>query len=78
MSKDSAKFELDPHEIVRWHRGPKYFGYKFTQLAEKIKSGEIPMPIPLSETGRACGWTGAQIIEHHRRLHATANKRRVA
>ena len=62
--------ELDPNQIVRWSEGRKYFGYKHTQLDEKIKSGEIPAPFPLSNTGRAKGWTGRQIIEHQQRLRA--------
>jgi predicted DNA-binding transcriptional regulator AlpA len=62
--------ELDPNQIVRMSEGPKYFGYKHTQLPEKIKSGEIPAPFLLSDTGRAKGWTGRQIIEHQRRLLA--------
>jgi predicted DNA-binding transcriptional regulator AlpA len=59
--------ELDPYQIVRLREGRKYFGYGPTQIDEKIKSGEIPAPIALSDTGRAKGWTGRQIIDHHRR-----------
>lgn len=62
--------ELDPNQIVRWSEGSKYFGYKHTQLDEKIKSGEIPAPFSLSDSGRAKGWTGRQIIEHQQRLLA--------
>jgi hypothetical protein len=54
--------------------GPRYFGYRHTQLDEKIRSGEIPAPLSLSASGRAKGWLGRQIIEHHRRLLALANK----
>jgi predicted DNA-binding transcriptional regulator AlpA len=66
---------LDPNQIVRWKDGLKYFGYKHSALAEKIKSGELPRPIPLSDTGRACGWLGSQIIEHQRRMREAAEKR---
>ena len=62
------KPELDPDEVVRQCDGLKYFGYKSTQLAEKIKAGEIPAPFALSPGGRAKGWLGRQIIEHHQRL----------
>jgi predicted DNA-binding transcriptional regulator AlpA len=55
--------ELEPNEIVRWSAGPKYFGLKRTALNEKIKSGEIPPPMPLSDNGRATGWLGRVIIE---------------
>jgi hypothetical protein len=56
--------ELSPNEIVRWRDGPKFFGFKLTQQQEKIASGEIPPPIALSDSGRAKGWLGQQIIEH--------------
>lgn len=70
--------ELDPNQIVRMSEGRKYFGYKHTQLDEKIKTGEIPAPIPLSDSGRAKGWLGHQIIEHQRARMAAALKRGAA
>jgi hypothetical protein len=59
---------LHPNEIVRKCDGPKYFGYGHTEIDAKIKSGEIEAPIALSESGRAKGWTGQQIINHQQRL----------
>lgn len=59
---------LDPHQIVRRCDGTKYFGFKHSALELKIRDGEIPLPIPLSEKGRATGWTGQQIIDHHARM----------
>jgi predicted DNA-binding transcriptional regulator AlpA len=67
--------DLDPNQIVRPREGRKYFGYGPTQIDEKIKSGEIPAPVALSASGRAKGWLGQQIIEHHRRLMAAAEQR---
>jgi hypothetical protein len=64
--------ELDPNQIVRFRQGRKYFGYGPTQLDLKIRAGEIPAPITLSDTGRAKGWLGQQIIDHHRRMLAAA------
>jgi predicted DNA-binding transcriptional regulator AlpA len=58
--------EMNPNEIVRTKNGPKVFGLGPTQIAKKIKQGEIPAPIPLCETGRASGWTGFQINEYRR------------
>jgi predicted DNA-binding transcriptional regulator AlpA len=58
--------EMDPNEIVRTKNGRKVFGLGPTQIAKKIKLGEIPAPIPLSESGRASGWTGCQINEYRR------------
>jgi predicted DNA-binding transcriptional regulator AlpA len=65
---------LDPHQIIRRREGRKYFGLGLTQIDEKIKKGEIPKPIALSDSGRATGWTGRQIIEHQARLVAAAAK----
>jgi predicted DNA-binding transcriptional regulator AlpA len=67
---DSPAAELDPWQIVRFRDGKKWFGYGPTQLEEKIKSGEVPKPMRLSDSGRALGWLGKQIIEHHRKLEA--------
>jgi predicted DNA-binding transcriptional regulator AlpA len=63
---------IHPNEIVRLKDGPKYYGLSPTQIDAKIKTGEIPAPIPLSASGRAKGWLGHQIIDHQRRLLATA------
>jgi predicted DNA-binding transcriptional regulator AlpA len=72
---DQDDLDLDPNEIIRPKDGRKYFGYGHSQLAELIKQGEIPPPFPLSETGVAKGWTGRQIIEHHRRRIALRNRK---
>ena len=73
--KRDDDLDVDPNEIVRLNQGTKYFGYQHSQLAEKIEAGEIPQPYLLSETGRALGWTGRQIIDHHRkRVALTAKK----
>jgi predicted DNA-binding transcriptional regulator AlpA len=61
---------LAPDQIVRWREGKKYFGYGHTQLVEKIAAGEIPAPLNLSDTGRAKGWLGSDIIAHQQRLLA--------
>jgi predicted DNA-binding transcriptional regulator AlpA len=52
-----------PQTLGKFCEARNYFGYQPTQLDEKIKAGEIPTPIPLSDTGRAVGWLGSQIIE---------------
>jgi hypothetical protein len=54
--------------IYRKHEGPKFFGLQSSQLEEKIRSGEIPAPVSLTKSGRAKGWFGWQIAEHHRQL----------
>jgi predicted DNA-binding transcriptional regulator AlpA len=66
---------LDPNEIFRPKRAEKYFGFKHSQIHEKVKSGELPAPIRLSASGSAVGWLGSQIIEFHQtRLALTKAK----
>jgi predicted DNA-binding transcriptional regulator AlpA len=71
----SADLTLDPNEIFRPRQARKYFGLGHSQIALKIKSGEIPAPIKLSASGSAVGWLGSQLIEYHKtRLALTAKK----
>ena len=64
--ESEALSELDANQIVRQADGWKYFGYGHSRLEELIRAGKIPKPFPLVEGGRAKGWLGRQIIEHHR------------
>lgn len=54
---------INPDLLYRVTDAIKYFGYRPTQLTEKIKSGDIPPPVKLSTSGHAAGWFGRQIIE---------------
>jgi predicted DNA-binding transcriptional regulator AlpA len=58
---------LHPNQVIRKSEGRKYFGLGPSQLAEAIKRGEIPAPFSLTESGRAQGWLGQQILDHQRR-----------
>jgi predicted DNA-binding transcriptional regulator AlpA len=75
MKQPKSSEPLNPDHIYRLREGRRLFGYGPTQLAEKIKSGEIPPPMDLSETGRAKGWLGRVIIEHHERRLAASKQR---
>jgi hypothetical protein len=61
---------LVPDQIYRRKEARDWFGYGRTQLDELIKAGLVPAPFPLSPGGRAQGWFGHQIIEHHAKLKA--------
>ena len=68
MPETTKKSEpLDPNEIVRLGKGPKYFGLRLTQQAERIKNDpEFPKPFALGGAGsRARGWFGYQINAWH-------------
>ena len=64
--------------IYREREGGPFFGYKPTQLHEKILSGEIPRPIPLSDSGRAVGWFGRQIMAWQAEREAAADRQAAA
>jgi hypothetical protein len=51
-----------PHFFYRFKDGYKFFGYMPTQLGERIERGDVPMPVSLSDNGRAKGWFGRAII----------------
>jgi predicted DNA-binding transcriptional regulator AlpA len=63
----SSDLTLDPNQVFRPKDAQRYFGLKSTQIAAKVKCGEIPPPIRLSASGSAVGWLGSQLIEYHRR-----------
>ena len=65
---------LAPDQIYRPNEARFFFGYKSTQLDEKIKAGEIPTPISLSDTGRAKGWLGRQIIKWQAEREAASKR----
>jgi hypothetical protein len=53
---------LHPDWFYRKAEAGPYFGYKPTQLDEKIASREIPAPISVTASGRTKGWFGRTII----------------
>ena len=54
------------HRIIRRRNLPKYVGLQRTQIAELIKSGQFPRPIPLSDSGRAVGWLWDEVAAWQR------------
>jgi hypothetical protein len=63
---------IEPDQIYRTTLYESLFGYGEQATNDKIKSGELPMPFPLSEGGRARAWTGRQILEHRARMQELA------
>jgi len=41
---------------------PQFVGLRRTQIAELIRAGQFPKPIPLSDTGRAVAWLESDLI----------------
>ncbi len=67
-------FPLSPNTIVRKADGPRVFGLRPTAIDDAIAEGRIPPPMRLTLGGRACGWTGAQILEHRHKLLEQAER----
>jgi predicted DNA-binding transcriptional regulator AlpA len=63
--RKKAKTKARPNNRRPIYTGPRilrlpavlaFSGYGKSQLDEKIKAGEFPAPIKLSDSGRAVGW----------------------
>jgi predicted DNA-binding transcriptional regulator AlpA len=84
MERDMTKKQepqprsLHPDQIYRPSEARLFFGFRATQLTEKIKAGEIPAPMKLSDSGHAVGWLGSVIIAWQAARVAAATKRKVA
>lgn len=55
----------DPNRLNRMFRLrdlPQFVGLRRTQIAELIKAGEFPKPVPLSDSGRAVAWLEQDLI----------------
>lgn len=55
----------EPARLNRMYRLkelPQFVGLRRTQIAELIKAGQFPKPIPLSDTGRAVAWLESDLI----------------
>jgi hypothetical protein len=76
--RDRRPRPLYPDYFYRINEGPDYFGYKPTQLRERILAGEIPPPVKLSPDGRAAGWYGRTIIAHQQKIQANASSENAA
>jgi hypothetical protein len=76
MTKRKASTELigeiQPDRIYRTTLSPAIFGYGPQATRDKIKSGELPTPFPLSASARFDAWTGKQILDHRARMQALA------
>jgi hypothetical protein len=67
--------EIRPDQIYRTTLSPVLFGYGPQATRDKIRSGELPTPFPLSPSARFEAWTGKQILEHRAQMQALAIER---
>jgi predicted DNA-binding transcriptional regulator AlpA len=54
---------INPDFLYRQTILPAFLGLGLSQIKAKIKSGEFPKPVKLSEHGRAIGYYGSQLLE---------------
>ena len=77
MSKpkpDVDEFELRPDFFYRKHSPVALgvIGLGTTQIDEALDRGELPPLVDATDSGRACGWYGFQLIELQRQRLAKA------
>jgi predicted DNA-binding transcriptional regulator AlpA len=68
--------QLYPHQVIRYRDAAPYFGYKHAQFDALVRSGGLPKPFPLSETGKASGYTGRMILDHLEKMQKRPTKSR--
>jgi hypothetical protein len=64
--------EIIPGQFYRTTQSPAIFDLGWQATKNKIRSGEFPRPMPLSEGSLITGWLGSQILEHRARMQALA------
>ena len=64
--------DIKPDQIYRTTMSQELFCLGPQATADKIKSGELPPPFPLSESSRARAWTGQQILDHRVKMRELA------
>ena len=53
---------IHPDYIYRTAEARRFCGYGPTQFREKIRTGEVPPGMKLSDSGRARGWLGRGLL----------------
>ena len=55
--------KINPDWFYRKADACRFYGLGPTELEKQIKAGNIPKPVKLTDSGRACGWFGRDILE---------------
>ena len=73
MSADQ-NFGIEPSWLYRKssEETRKILGLRPTQIDAAIASGDLPPPVRLTASGRACGWLGQTLIQLIRERQARA------
>jgi predicted DNA-binding transcriptional regulator AlpA len=67
--------DIKPDHLYRVSRAAEIFGYGPQSIRDKIKSGELPQPFPLSASSRFEAWLGQDILDHRAHMRVLAAKR---
>jgi predicted DNA-binding transcriptional regulator AlpA len=62
MAEQDSQDQPFLHRLYRPRDLPAVVGLRRTQIAELIKAGKFPKPIPLSDGGRAKAWLEKDLI----------------
>jgi hypothetical protein len=70
--------DINPSQIYPTTLGPAIWGLGWQATKNKVKSGALPRPSPLTPGSNREGWTGSQILEHRARMQALAEQNAAA
>ena len=76
MSEQDRQRFPSLHRLYRPRDLPEFVGLRRTQIAELIKAGKFPKPVPLSDGGRAKAWLESELIDWQKDRIAARDERK--
>jgi hypothetical protein len=64
--------DINPSQIYPTTLGPAIWGLGWQATKNKVASGQLPRPSPLTPGSNREGWFGFQILEHRSRMQTLA------
>jgi hypothetical protein len=81
MTRPKAAIQLigaiNPDQFYPTTQSVPIFGTGWQSTQDKVESGELPRPFPLTPGSNRKGWLGSQILEHRARMQALAEQQAV-
>jgi hypothetical protein len=69
---------IHPDQLYRTTYSPAIFDLGWQAAKNKIRSGDLPRPMPLTPGSKFEAWTGRQILEHREKMRALAEAKAAA
>jgi hypothetical protein len=66
---------INPDQLYRTTLAPAIFNLGWQACKNKIKSGDLPRPSPLTPGSKYEAWTGQQILDHRKDMQALAEQK---